>query len=373
MNTSSLRTWLPRLSRGLFIFVASLGLSGCYGFRFEKPLYFLLLLPFLALLYVARLRDPATLLYSRSSALDGIKPTLRIRLRFIPVLAHSLSVFCIVAALARPQTQEFQDESVDGIDIMLAFDMSGSMAAVDMNLTEIRAYQMRHDLNPPNRFDHAQATLKRFVSSRTRDRIGMVIFAKDAYLQFPLTLDYSTIQGLIDQLQLTSIDPSATAIGNALGLSIRGLMDSDAASRTVILITDGKQHGGNISPIHAAEIARDEGVRIFPILVGSGAETLVPIGGLSKRPSRFRPESHPIDPQLLEEIAELTNGAFYRATQPEHLEQGLNQILNELETTRMRDIANVRANELFMHFALMAFIFTLLAGLIDTFWLRRFP
>ena len=313
MNTSSLRTWLPRLSRGLFIFVASLGLSGCYGFRFEKPLYFLLLLPFLALLYVARLRDPATLLYSRSSALDG------------------------------------------------------------MNLTEIRAYQMRHDLNPPNRFDHAQATLKRFVSSRTRDRIGMVIFAKDAYLQFPLTLDYSTIQGLIDQLQLTSIDPSATAIGNALGLSIRGLMDSDAASRTVILITDGKQHGGNISPIHAHEIARDEGVRLFPILVGSGAETLVPIGGLSKRPSRFRPESHPTDPQLLEEIAELTNGAFYRATQPEHLEQGLNQILNELETTRMRDIANVRANELFMHFALMAFIFTLLAGLIDTFWLRRFP
>lgn len=373
MKSASLRLWLPRVTAGICCLFLSLVFSGCHGFRFDKPLYFLLLVPFLVLLFVARLREPATLVYSRSSALDGIPPTLRVRLRFLPVLAHAFTVFCIVAALARPQSQQFKDDSVDGIDIMLAFDMSGSMAAVDMNLTEIRAYQMRHNLNPPNRFDHAQATLKRFVSSRVRDRIGMVIFAKDAYLQFPLTLDYSTIQGLLDQLQLTSIDPSATAIGNALGLSIRGLMDSEAASRTVILITDGKQHGGNISPIHAAEIARDEGVRVFSILVGSGAETLVPIGGLSTRPSRFRPESHPIDPQLLEDIAALTDGAFYRATQPEQLEQGLNQILDELETTRMRDISNVRANELYMYFALMGFLFTLFAALIDTFWLRRFP
>lgn len=358
---------------GLALAAFSLLLSACNSFHFEKPLYFLLVIPLLGLLYVVRKREPATFVYSRASVLDSLEPTWRTRLRFLPPLFHTLGMVCIIAGLAGPQSRTFRDERVDGIDIMLAFDMSGSMAAVDMNLTEIHAYQRRHNLNPPNRFDHAQATLKRFIDGRSRDRIGMVIFAKEAYLQFPLTLDYATIQGLLDHLELASIDPSATAIGNALGLSIRGLMDSTAASRTVILITDGKQHGGNISPIHAAEIARDEGIRIYSILVGSGAETLVPIDGLSKRPSRFRPESHPIDPELLQDIADLTGGAFYRATQPEELELGLNQILDELERTRMRDIANVQARELFVYAALMAFLCTLLAGLIDTLWLRRFP
>lgn len=371
--TSPIRERAPRVLAALGCLSASLLLSGCQTIRFDKPWYFLLLVPMLVLVYIARLREPATMIYSRAAIFDGMEPTWRLRLRFVPVLAHTLAMLCVIFALARPQSQQFRDQRVEGIDIMLAFDMSGSMAAVDMNLTEIRAYQMRHDLNPPNRFDHAQATLKRFVDGRTRDRIGMVIFAKEAYLQFPLTLDYSTIQVLLDQLQLASIDPSATAIGNALGLSIRGLMDSEAASRTVILITDGKQHGGNISPIHAAEIARDEGIRVFSILVGQGADTLVPIGGLSRRPSRFRPESHPIDPELLEDIAALTDGAFYHATQPEQLEQGLNKILDELETTRMQDISNVHATELFMHFALTAFLLTLFAAFFDTFWLRRFP
>src|SRR5699024_437954 len=188
---------------------------------------------------------------------------------------------------------------------------SGSMSAVDMSLTEIQAYQRRHDRNPPNRFDHAKETLQHFVDSRTRDRIGMVIFARHAYLQFPLTLDYATIQGLLAQLELTSIDPSGTAIGNALGLSIRGLLESDASSRTIILITDGKQEGGNVSPLHAAELARDENIRIFPILVGAGGETLVPVHGLSRQVSRFRPENHPVDPEILQQIADMTGGAFY--------------------------------------------------------------
>lgn len=357
----------------LLIAVSGMIQTGCGGLTFAQPWHFLLLIPIVVMTIISAKREPATMLFSRGDALDGLPPTWRTRARSLPVVLHVLALILVVAALARPQTREFKDDRIDGIDIMLAFDMSGSMAAVDMNMTEIRAYQMRNNLNPPNRFDHAKNTLKKFIDGRSRDRIGMVVFAREAYLQFPLTLDYSTIQGLLDQLELTSIDPSGTAIGNALGLSIRGLMESEAASRTVILITDGKQHGGNISPHHAAEIARDEGIRIYSVLVGSGAETLVPIDGISKRPSRFRPENHPIDPDLLIEIADMTNGGFYRATQPEQLEQGLNRILNELETTRMRDVASVHATELFMHFSFAALMLIALATLLDVLWIRRFP
>lgn len=349
-------------------------LSGCApGIAFEQPWMGLALVPLALAFYAVIRRDPPTLAHPHGAYLDGLRPTLKIRLRRLPRWIQALALVTLILGLMRPQSREFQDERVDGIDIMLAFDMSGSMAAVDMNMTEIRAWQMRHNENPPNRFDHAKQTLKRFVDGRRNDRIGMVVFAKEAYLQFPLTLDYATIQGLLDRLELTSIDASATAIGNALGLSIRGLMESTSPSRTIILITDGKQQGGNISPLHAAEIAQREDIRIFSILVGSGGETLVPVEGISRRPSRFRPESYPIDPQLLQEIATMTDGAFYRATQPEELETGLNAILDELEKTRIRDVGSVQADDHFPFFAGIALLLFFLALALEYLWIRRFP
>jgi hypothetical protein len=127
------------------------------------------------------------------------------------------------------------------------------MHAIDMSEAELYAWRQERGMEPPNRFDHAIAVLKRFMQRRENDRIGMVIFARDAYLQFPLTLDYATIVSILDSLHLDMIDASATAIGNAIGVSVRGLMDSEARSRAIILITDGKQQGGNISPEQAAE------------------------------------------------------------------------------------------------------------------------
>lgn len=360
------------LHRGVYAgLAAGMLLSGCAKVYFEKPWAFLLLLAVAGLAWIRFQRAPATLDYSRGQVLDGNPMSLRVRLRNLPNILYITALILVVIALARPQNREFLDAQVDGIDIMVALDLSGSMSAVDMSLTEIQSYQRRHNLNPPNRFDHAKKTLKQFVEGRSRDRIGMVVFAKHAYLQFPLTLDYSTIQGLLDQLELADIDPSGTAIGNALGLSIRGLLESDASSRTIILITDGKQQGGNVSPLHAAEIARDEDIRIFPILVGGGGETLVPVGGLSRRVSRFRPENHPVDPELLQQIADMTGGEFYHAARPESLENDLNQILNQLDRSRITDVANVRANERYMLFALWGFLLILIGSVLDTYWLRR--
>ena len=350
-------------------------LTGCGSgqLRLDQPWWLLALGLVAAAGWLLVRREPAGMAWSHGAATLRLPMTPRTVARAVPDTLRLLALALLVVAMARPQLQQLRDESVEGIDIMLALDMSGSMIAVDMSMVEIRRYQQQFNADPPNRFENAVATLKRFVDSRSRDRIGMVVFARDAYLQFPLTLDYATIQSLLDRLELMSIDPSATAIGNALGLAVRGLMDSEARSRTVILITDGKQQGGNISPQQAAELARDEGIAIYSILVGSSADTLVPTNPGGRGLSRYRPENYPIDPQLLQEIADRTGGAYYQAAEPQELEAGLNRILDDLETTRLRDVVSTRADELFAPISLAALLLLLLAGLLEHAWLRRFP
>src|SRR5699024_3911894 len=137
------------------------------------------------------------------------------------------------------------------------------------------------------------------------------------------------------------------------------------SSRTIILITDGKNQGGNVSPLHAAEIARDETIRIFPILVGGGGGTLVRVGGLSRQMSRVRPVNHPVDHDLLQQIADITGGEFYHAARPESLERDLNQILDQLDRSRITDVANVRAHERYMPFALWGFLLILIGSALD--------
>lgn len=330
----------------------------------------LLLIPLLIWWHVRA--EPTRLRFSVVRREATYPRTLRQRLLWLPTALEVLGLALLVAAIAQPQSSEYTDDSVEGIDIMLALDMSGSMNAVDMTAREIVSYQRRHSENPPSRFENAISTLQRFVEERSRDRIGMVIFARDAYVQFPLTLDYSTVQTILSRLEMESINPNATAIGNAVGLSVRGLVDSHAESRAIILITDGKQQGGNISPTEAASIARDEGIRVYPILVGSGGNTMAPTGvpratGLM----RYTPESYPIDADLLEEIADSTGGAFYRASQPHQLRDGLQEILNELETTSLQDVKSVRNTELYPVFALLALLSLLLSGVLRISWLRR--
>jgi Ca-activated chloride channel family protein len=214
----------------------------------------------------------------------------------------------------------------------------------------------------------------RCVGGRSRDRIGMVVFAREAYLQFPLTLDYSTIQTLLDRLELHAIDPSATAIGNALGLGIRGLLDSEAESRAIILITDGKQQGGNISPLQAAETAGAEGILVYSILVGKEGPTMAPTN-LRNRDgtSRYSQQNFAVDPALLQRLAEETGGSFYRAAQPEQLEQGLNEILDDLERSAMTDVASVLERELYGSFALVGLALIFAEALLSWLLVRRFP
>jgi Ca-activated chloride channel family protein len=247
------------------------------------------------------------------------------------------------------------------------------MRAIDLERDEIRRLEARGE-RPRSRFENAVATLEDFVRGRKYDRIGMVVFAKNAFLQFPLTLDYNTILNMLGRLELGDIDEGGTAIGNALGRAIGGLAESEAETKIIILITDGDRRGGNISPMKAAELAAREDIKIYPILVGKSGETLVPVGrNLLSRRLSYREMKFPVDPELLKKIAEETGGSYYRATEPESLRDGLHVILDRYERSRLRDDTNVEYDENYVAFAWWAVLLLAAAFALEHTWLRRFP
>ena len=321
-----------------------------------------------------RYRSGPAMAYARVDLLSSLPTTPLTLLSRLSGVLRLVGLVALALACARPQLEEFERRDVEGIDIFLVVDMSGSMAAVDMHPDAIRRHQVSAGAEPPNRFGNAITTLRGFVRGRSRDRIGMVVFAREAYLQFPLTLDYSTIQTLLSRLELEAIDSSSTAIGNALGLGVRGLLNSQARSRAIILITDGKQQGGNISPAQAAETAAGEGMLLYTILVGAEGPTMAPSNLYNRDGTRrYVQQDYPVDAALLSEIAEATGGHFYRAAEPEELEVGLNAILDDLETTAMDDVASVSEVELYYWFALVALLALLFEGVLAWAVARRFP
>lgn len=353
-------------------------LAGCeQRLDFEYPGLLVGAAVVLVLVAVARwARRPGlpVMAYTRVGAVRELPSTPRIWLSRFPPALRVLALVTVALACGRPQFEEFDQRAVEGIDIFLVLDMSGSMAAVDLHPNEIQRFQLQQGADPPNRFDNAIATLKRFVDGRSRDRIGMVVFARHAYLQFPLTLDYSTIHTLLDRLELNAIDSSATAIGNALGLGIRGLLNSEARSRAIILITDGKQQGGNISPLQAASTAADEGILLYSILVGREGPAMAPSNMRNRDGTRrYVQQDYPVDPELLRRIAEQTGGSFYRAAEPEQLETGLSAILDDLETSAMEDVSSVLEREVFTWFVGAALALLGLEALLAWVVARRFP
>lgn len=320
-------------------------------------------------------RSPrAALVHSRVSDLKRAPVPLRARIAWLPRALRFVSLALLIVACARPQAETTNTDVVEGIDLFLVLDMSGSMRAVDMTPNQVRAFQARHRAEPPNRFEYAVATLQEFVSQRERDRIGTVVFAEEAYLQFPLTLDYATIHTMLDELEIDLDRANGTAIGNALGIATRGLLDSTASSRAIILITDGKRQGGNISPMEAAALADTEGIRIFPILVGRDGPTQVPSGRYRRDGMQgYVQQSFPVDPELLQSIADETAGAFFRAADRQELERDLNEILDRLERSRLEDQSSVLREELFALFALAALLGLLAEAVVAWLVIRRFP
>jgi len=326
-----------------------------------RALWLLLLVPVVGFLSWREQRRRAALRFSATQVLAAGPRGARARLQsLLPVLRMAALVLAVLA-LARPQTHgaRTRDLSVEGIDIVIALDLSTSMEAVDFR--------------PQNRISVAKETLSDFISSRVNDRIGLVVFAGAAYTQAPLTLDYGVLKEVVKQLR-TRVLEDGTAIGDAIAVSLNRLRDSDAKSKVIVLITDGDNNAGKISPLDAAAMAKALRVPVFTILVGKGGRVPFPDGtDLFGNPS-YRELEIAINPELLKSIAKETGAAYYRATDRESLQSGLRAVLDRLDKSKLLEggaMANMR--EEFPPFLLAAFVLAALELLLRTTWLRVFP
>lgn len=330
---------------------------------FHSPhlLWLLVLVPvFLVWTYVEK-KKRAVLRFSAASQLfkqgRGIRPFL---LWMLPALRIGAFVFAVIA-LARPQERDsrIKDLSVEGIDIMIALDLSTSMEAADFR--------------PNNRLHVAKEVLTEFLGGRSNDRIGLVVFSGAAYTQAPLTLDYSVLKEVIKQLR-TRVLEDGTAIGDAVATALNRLRDSEAKSRVVVLITDGDNNAGRVSPLDAAEAAKALKIPVYSILVGKGGKVPFPAGQDIFGQTAWRDVEIPINPELLTQMATMTGGEFFRATDRETLKEGLQKVLDSLERSKlMEGGAMATYREQFHFFLLIAAALLVAEFFLKSTLLRVFP
>jgi Ca-activated chloride channel family protein len=215
----------------------------------------------------------------------------------------------------------------------------------------------------PNRLDAAKMVIQDFVRRRSSDRIGLVVFAREAYTHVPLTLDHGTFLRMLGELRLGIIDGQGTAIGNGLGVALNRLRHSDARSKVVILLTDGENNAGNIAPEQAARFAQTMKVKVYTILAGDNDPESAPAG------TRQR---HPVNPKLLEQIASMTGGTPYLATDTRALAERFQKILEDLEKSRIRDRGVLYA-ELYRKFLFVGFGLLVAEIVLRLTRLRRLP
>jgi Ca-activated chloride channel family protein len=265
--------------------------------------------------------------------------------RYLRMAMRALVLTLLVFALARPQAGSGTESVLsEGIDIVLAIDVSGSMKA--------------EDFKPKNRLAVAKEVVADFIIGRTSDRIGMVVFAADSFTQCPLTLDYNVLLGLLDSVEIGMIDERRTAIGMAVATAANRLRESDAESRVVILLTDGRSNAGEIDPITAAQAAAALDIKIYTIGAGTPEGGLVPVDD-PIRGRRYLRVENDIDEETLQKIASLTGGRYFRATS-EGMLATIYERIGELEKTKIEVKHFTTYEELAPRLMLMALVVLLL-------------
>lgn len=270
-------------------------------------------------------------------------------------------IVLLVVALARPQHGNEQTKvTTEGIDIVLTVDVSGSMLAEDFEIGG----------NRYNRLYVIKQVVKDFIQKRTNDRIGLVVFAGRPYTQCPMTLDYGMLLQLLENVDIGMVE-DGTAIGSAIGSSVDRLKNTKAKSKVIILLTDGRNNAGEIDPFTAAEIARTLGIKIYTI--GAGTKGLAPFPAVDLFGNKVMKQVKiDIDDDALREIAKITDGRYYRATDTQSLKEIYSQI-DKLEKTESEITQYTEYNEVFHYFLLPAFGLLLLElGLTKT-RLRKIP
>lgn len=325
--------------------------------EFRHPAYLILLILLPLLIYISNRRKKVTLAYSNISLFGKPGVSLRATMfRFLPLLRAAAFVFFILA-LARPQQVTAEREyQTKGVDILIALDISGSM--------------MAEDFKPENRLVVAKQEAIKFINGRENDRIGMVVFAKKAYTQCPLTTDYGILTQLIEQIQIGMI-ADGTAIGMGLATSVNRLRDSNAKSKVIILITDGSNNAGNIDPITAAELAKTFGIKVYTICIGRGGMVPFPVNDplFGKRYIQANVE---IDEMTMKRIADITGGLFFRAREAQALTEIYDKI-NQLEKTEIKVKEYRSYSELFYLFLIPALLFLLIEIIASRTFLLKVP
>jgi Ca-activated chloride channel homolog len=298
--------------------------------QFASPLWLLLLLLLPLWWLVARRRRPPAIVYSRVPILARGPRAGRALTRTLALL-RNLALASGVVALARPRAgAHAQLSTQEGINIMIAFDISSSMLALDFQ--------------PRNRLEEAKEKIKQFVAARSSDRIGVIAFAGEALTQVPLTTDYPVVMQALDNLQPGQLE-DGTAIGTAIATAANRLKDAPGKSRVLVLLTDGVNNRGAIDPRTAAKAAAQFGIKIYGIGVGTEGMAPVPVGrGLFGL--RYEMQKVEIDDALLTDIANASGGRYFRARDPAALQRITEQI-NALERTPVRSRTYVRYSELF--------------------------
>ncbi len=325
---------------------------------FANPTYFWLLLLLIPMIgwYIWKLRKKsASFQLSSGQGFDKAPVSYKVYLRHLPFLLRMTALVFLIIALARPQsTNSWQNTTTEGIDIALTIDISTSMLAEDLR---------------PNRLEAAKDVAASFISGRRNDNIGLVVFAAESFTQCPLTTDHAVLLNLLKDVQCLMVR-DGTAIGNGLATAVSRLKDSQAKSKVVILLTDGTNNSGDIAPTTAAEIARTFGIRVYTIGVGTKGTAPYPIQ--TAIGVRYQQVPVDIDEKSLTQIAQVTGGQYFRATNNKTL-KAIYEEIDEMEKTKINVQEYSKKQEEYMKYAFIGLLFLLLEILLRYTILRNIP
>ena len=322
----------------------------------NSELFYLLVLPLALLIwYVLKHNSSSsTILFSGTQAINT-KPTIKQQLRHIPTLLKIGAASLMIIALARPQSStNWEESTTEGIDIVLAMDISGSMLAQDLK---------------PDRLEASKNVAMDFISKRKNDRVGLVIFAGESFTQCPLTTDHNVLINLFKDVKSGMVD-DGTAIGMGLATAVNRLKDSEAISKIIILLTDGVNNSGMIPPLTAAEIAQKFGIRVYTI--GVGTEGFAPYPFQTAFGIRYQEVEVKIDEKTLQDIATLTDGKYFRATNNNSLKE-IYKDIDTLEKSKIEVTEFHKRSEEFLPFALWALGLLFLGFILQITYLKQIP
>jgi len=326
--------------------------------KFNNPEYLwllLILIPLVVWYIFKQFKSDASMQISTTEPFSKMPKSRKHYLFHLLFLLRALVVMLLILVIARPQlSNRFQTETTEGIDIMLSLDISGTMLAEDLR---------------PNRLEAAKNVATEFVSGRPNDNIGLVVFAGESFTQCPLTNDHAVLINLFQGVQYGMIE-DGTAIGLGLANAVSRIKDSQAKSKVIILLTDGSNNAGDVAPLTAAEIAQSFGIRVYTIGVGTRGVAPYPV----QTPVGIRYQDLPvdIDEDMLREVASLTGGQYFRATDTNKL-KSIYQQIDQLEKTKLSVRQYSKKNEEYMPFLLAAFFLLLAELVLRHTLLRRLP